>query len=117
MMGVVYYANYFRYFEAGRNELLRAAGIEYRRLEADGYALPVASASAKYVASARYDDELELETRVEQLRFGSVRMSYELRRVADGATIATGETLHACVGAEGRVVRLPDALRERLDVG
>jgi acyl-CoA thioester hydrolase len=111
MMGVVYYANYLRYFEAGRNELLRAAGVEYKGLEADGYILPVASASAKYLASARYDDELELETRVEQLRFGSVRMSYALRRPADDALIATGETLHACLNRAGRVVRLPDALR------
>ncbi|MCA9551054.1 MAG: acyl-CoA thioesterase [Myxococcales bacterium] len=117
MMGVVYYANYFRYFEAGRNELLRAAGVEYKHLEAGGHALPVASASAKYVSSARYDDELELETRVEQLRFGSVRLSYVLRRPADDAIIATGETVHACVNPEGRIVRLPDSLRASLNPG
>lgn len=111
MMGIVYYANYFRYFEAGRSEFLRAAGLTYTELEARGYGLPVASASAKYLASARYDDELTLRTTVERLRFGSLVMGYDLRREADGALIATGETVHACVGPAGKVVRLPDDLR------
>ncbi len=116
MMGVVYYANYFRYFEAGRNEFLRAAGLLYSSLEERGYALPVASASAKYLSSARYDDELTLEVRIEQVRFGSLRMGYSLMREQDDTLIATGETVHACVGRSGKVVRLPDDLRACLSV-
>lgn len=114
MMGVVYYANYFRYFEAGRTEFLRAAGISYRDLEGRGYGLPVASASAKYVASAYYDDPLALRVTVERVRFGSLVMGYELKRESDEILIATGETVHACVGRSGKVVRLPDDLREAL---
>lgn len=115
MMGVVYYANYFRFFEAGRTELMRAAGIEYKSLEALGYALPVASASAKYHAPAHYDDPLVLDLEVAEVRYGSLRITYRLTRETDGTLIATGETMHACVGPKGRVVRLPDDLREKLD--
>lgn len=111
MMGVVYYANYFRYFEAGRNEFMRAAGLVYTTLEERGFTLPVASASAKYVSPARYDDELTLEVHVEQVRFGSIRLAYRLRRDSDDTLIATGETVQACVSRAGRVVRLPDDLR------
>lgn len=114
-MGVVYYANYLRFFEAGRTELLRAAGIDYRQMEAEGALLPVAEAHAKYRAPAGYDDELELETAVAQIGTSSIRIRYELRRVADGALIATGETKHACVNAAGRVIRMPAFVRERLE--
>ncbi len=114
MMGVVYYANYFRYFEAGRNELLRAAGLTYKSFEEAGFILPVVSAKAKYHASARYDDELLLDTIVNQLRFSSVRIGYKLTRPADGALIATGETRHACLTQDGEIARLPKVMKERL---
>ena len=114
-MGVVYYANYLRFFEAGRTELLRAAGIDYRQMEAEGALLPVAEAHAKYRAPAGYDDELELETAVAHVGTSSIRIRYELRRVSDGVLIATGETKHACVNADGRVIRMPEFVRERLE--
>ncbi len=114
MMGVVYYANYFRYFEAGRNEFMRAAGLEYKDFEEMGYILPVTDATAKYHRSAKYDDLLNLTTTLTQLRFGSLRMSYELTRPEDGALIATGETTHACLDQTGRVRRIPDQLRKSL---
>lgn len=116
MMGVVYYANYFRYFEAGRTELLRATGFDYRHMEETGYALPVASASAKYHRSATYDDELILETTVVEVGFSRIKMSYRMTRSRDQEVIATGETVHACVGPGGRLVRLPEELRRRLEV-
>lgn len=115
MMGVVYYANYFRFFEAGRNELLRAAGVDYRSFEAMGYKLPVTEATAKYHAPARFDDELHLRTTLVQLRFGSLRLTYELSREVDGVRIASGQTTHACVGGDGRVCRIPSVLRQALE--
>jgi acyl-CoA thioester hydrolase len=114
MMGVVYYGNYFRYFEAGRSELLRAAGVDYREFEKEGLMLPVADAHAKYHRSATYDDELELETSVTEVRFGSIRMAYRLTRLSDDTLIATGDTLHACVDRNGKVVRIPELLRSKL---
>jgi len=113
-MGIVYYANHFRYFEAGRNEYLRAAGVAYTEIEEAGYMLPVAEASARYRAPAYYDDELELETYIPKVGVSSLRMAYTLRRVSDGVVIATGETRHACVNKDGTVCRLPTPLREKL---
>src|SRR2546426_9501538 len=61
-MGVVYYANYFVWFEVGRTDLLRNSGSTYRDLEAEGISLPVIEAHCEYLRSACYDDELEIQT-------------------------------------------------------
>ena len=105
-MGVVYYANYLRYFEAGRNELLRARGARYRDLEATHRLfLPVVDAQVSYKSPARYDDLLSIQTEIGRIGRASVRFVYEV--VRDGAVIATGQTTHACVDGEGQVRPLP----------
>ena len=111
-MGVVYYANYFRYFESGRNELLRTLGFEYKEMEERGFMLPVARASAKYRAPARYDDLLALETRLVEFKRSSLRIVYRLTR--GHVLIATGETVHALIDGEGNMRRIPDEWRARL---
>src|SRR4051794_25479268 len=65
-MGMVYYANYLRYFEIARNEYLRVAGATYRKFEeTHGLMLPVVEARAAYHRSARYDDELVIAAGVQ----------------------------------------------------
>ena len=115
-MGVVYYANYLRYFEAGRNELIRAKGLRYRDFE-ERFALrlPVAEARVSYRIPARYDDLVTVETRLAEVRRASARFEYRLVRGAE--LLATGETVHACVDLEGRVHRLPPELVEALAAG
>ena len=115
MMGIVYYANYLRYFEAGRTELLRQLNISYKAFEDEGYAMPVAEASIRYRASATYDDLLSLETRILKMGGSSLKISYSLTRESDDALICTGETRHACVMKAGKVVRWPNWIREKLD--
>ena len=66
-MGVVYYANYFVWFEVGRTDLLRAAGWSYRDMETEGFGLPVIEAQCTYRESARYDDEIEVRTTGESI--------------------------------------------------
>ena len=61
-MGVVYYANYFVWFEVGRTDLLRQGGWSYREMERDGFSLPVIEAHCAYQQPARYDEELEIRT-------------------------------------------------------
>ena len=110
-MGVVYYANYFRYFEFARSEYFRARGGSYADMERAGLQLPVAEASCQYKAPARYDDLLAIRVTVGELRRASIVFTYELFR--DGAPrtrLCTGRTLHACVGRDGRPTRLPDAV-------
>jgi acyl-CoA thioester hydrolase len=111
-MGMVYYANYLRYFEIGRNEYLRGAGAPYRQFEeTHGLRLPVVEAHVGYHRSARYDDELLISTGVEQRGPASVRFDYELRRAADGERLVSGWTVHACINRDGRVVRIPADMR------
>ena len=108
-MGVVYYANYLRFFEAGRNEFIRARGLRYRDFEVRfGLVLPVAEAGVKYVEAARYDDLVSVETTLAEVRRASARFTYRLLR--EGDLLATGFTLHACVDPGGRIRRLPAEL-------
>ncbi len=108
-MGVVYYANYLRFFEAGRNEFIRAHGLRYRDFEERfGLRLPVAEAHVRYRAPARYDDLIAVETSLAHVRRASA--GFEYRIVRDGEVLVTGETVHACVDLDGRVRRMPPEL-------
>ncbi len=112
-MGVVYYANYFVWFEIGRTDLLRTLGSTYRQLEAEGLALPVIEASCQYAAPCLYDDELVIVTRGRLLSPIRVAFSYAVER-PDGVVAARGRTEHAAIGPDGRPRRLPVFLREAL---
>ena len=107
-MGFAYYANYLRWFEIGRAELLRSLGMSYRSVEQRGVSLPVLEAWCRYREPARYDDALAIETGIASLRRASVRFGYRVSR--DGATLASGYTEHCFMGPEGRPVRPPAEL-------
>ena len=113
-MQVAYYSNYFVWFEVARCELLRAAGCTYRDLEAAGFMLPVTEAHCEYRQPARYDDELAILTRGQLMSPVRVRFAYEVQRTGDGAVTATGHTVHASVGVDGRPARLPVDVRKLL---
>ena len=111
--GIVNNANYLSYFEVGRVEWLRAAGLSYKELEARGYGFVVVEVHALYKRVARFDDELGLRTRLAGLSKASLRFDYTLLR--DGEVLATGYTRHGCVElASGRPSRLPGDLAARL---
>src|SRR6185437_11851970 len=80
-MGVVYHANYLVWFDVGRVELMRARGLNYRRLEEEeGCKIVVVEATARYKAPARYDDELIIQTEVKMVRGPLIRFSYRIVR-------------------------------------
>ena len=114
-MGVVYYANYFVWFEIGRCELLRTIGRSYRELEAEGVGLPVIEAHCEYKSPARYDDALQVKTTGKLLSPARVEFAYEISRPCDGTVNATGRTVHAAIDTKGRPCRLPDYIRELLE--
>jgi acyl-CoA thioester hydrolase len=111
MMGVVYHANFLPWFEIGRTHLLKEIGISYRELEAAGYRLPVLEVAARYLRPARYDDQLEVVTTLEDRPLLRIRLRYEVRR--DGELLATGSTVHAFVGLDGKIARPPAWVLER----
>ncbi len=115
-MGVVYYANYLRFFEAARNEFIRAKGLRYRDFEAEhGLLLPVVEAAVHYRQPARYDDLVTVEISLTEARRASARFGYRVLRGEE--LLATGHTVHACVDLDGRVQRMPRELLERLGAG
>jgi acyl-CoA thioester hydrolase len=112
-MGVVYYANYLRFFEAGRGDFLRAKGLRYRDFEErHRLTLPVVEASVRYQLPARYDDLVTIETALVEARRASARFDYRILRGDE--VLATGHTVHACVDLDGRVQRLPREILDRL---
>lgn len=114
MMGVVYYANFFVWFEVGRADLLRASGWSYREMEAGGTGLPVIEAHCAYRRPARYDDDLEVRTRGTLVSPVRVQFDYEVVRTGDGLSLATGRTVHAALDKDGRPRRLPERVRALL---
>jgi acyl-CoA thioester hydrolase len=111
-MGVVYYANYLRYFESARAAYWRSLGKSYRDLEAWGIALPVVEAHCHYRRPARYEDLLAVDVWVSELRGASLRFAYAIYRGHE--LLADGTTRHAVVGPDGRPRALPAALRDAI---
>jgi acyl-CoA thioester hydrolase len=107
-MGVVYYANYFVWFEVARTEWLRATGWSYREMERAGVSLPVIEAHCQYRRPAQYDDELDIWTRATLVTPVRVRFDYELVRAGQDDSAATAYTVHAALDGAGRPSRLPD---------
>jgi acyl-CoA thioester hydrolase len=99
-MGIVYYANYLVWFELGRVELLRSAGLAYSLLEKDhGCILPVVEAQCRYRSPARYDDEILIETTPALIRGSVIKFAYRIYRKAnqegkERELLAEGETVH-----------------------
>ena len=107
-MGIVYNSNYFIWFEVGRVELLRQLGFSYREMEArDGCCIAVIDARCRYKAPARYDDEIIVRTRLENMRESLIRFEYELIRVEDGTLLAEGDTTHIVVDRDMKKAPLP----------
>ena len=113
-MGVAWHGSYFAWFEVGRTELLRERGVSYRELEQGDLHLPVIEASARYHRPARYDDVLEVRTRVAAHSGARVSFDYEIHCEGSAAPIATGFTAHAAVDGRGRPRRLPPEVRRLL---
>ena len=115
-MGVVYHPNYLLYFEAGRTELMRSSGVAYGELEKKGVFLVVTEASCSYRAAARYDEELSVVTRVDQVGKASVRFTYRVLGPG-GKLLAEGRTELASVDAGKNPVRLPPEIAGLLKKG
>jgi acyl-CoA thioester hydrolase len=113
-MGVVYYANYLRWFEKGRSEFLRQIGLPYSTIEHQGLNFPVVEVICRYMQSARYDDNVRIETQLVELGRASLSFSYRISREADGCFLASGSTKHACLDRGGRVHRVPQSLQAAL---
>lgn len=114
-MGVVYHANYLVWCEVGRTEYVRAAGMSYREMEAAGVGLAVIDASLRFHGAATYDDEVQVETRLTDVRSRMVTFEYVISNAISGARLVTASTRLASVNRAGVPIALPRDLRDLLE--
>jgi acyl-CoA thioester hydrolase len=111
--GVIHHSVYPIWLEMGRTELLRANGVAYRDLEAQGIFFVVAELRIKYRRPAFYDEPLLLETTCSNVTLGKVEHTYRLTRSDTGVVLAEASSILACVDAQGRVRRIPEFMEDR----
>ncbi|MDR0956524.1 MAG: acyl-CoA thioesterase [Endomicrobium sp.] len=112
-MGMVYYANYLLFFERGRTELLRDIGLEYKIIEERGFYFPVIHAECKYIAPAKYDDLIIIETKLFEITPASIVCSYKVK--CNEKILVTGNTKHPFVNKMFKPVRFPKDIKELLE--
>ena len=116
-MAVVHHSNYIRWFEIGRVEFLRQAGITLTELMDDGYVFPITEVSANYMNSGYFDDELIIETTPVALTKAKMAFSYRVLRACDDTVLVTGFTQNVFTSrATGKITRLPDKYYDKLKV-
>ncbi|MDA0660363.1 MAG: thioesterase family protein [Planctomycetota bacterium] len=109
-MGFLHHAKYLTYFEMGRTELLRAAGGNYREMEASGLLVVVVKAECRYRKPARYDDLLTIRTSVSAVSMAKIEHEYQVLR--DHDCLATGRVTLAVIDRTGKVQPVPAWFRE-----
>src|SRR5580704_17773877 len=97
LMGIVHHGSYVAYMEVARVEWRRRRGVSYAAWAGQGLHLAVVEISLRYRAPARFDDELDVEACLEQLRAASLRFDYRMVRASDGVLCAEGSSRLACV--------------------
>ena len=108
-MGVVHHSNYIRWFETGRVEYLRSIGITLTEMMSDGILFPITEVRAKYLHSAKFDDDLELETTAVELSKVKMEFKYKIRRVSDGLLLVKGYSQNVFTNTEtGKISRIPE---------
>lgn len=115
MMGVVHHSNYFRWFEMGRVEYLRQAGISLWDLMNEGIVFPITKVDCQYRAPAKFDDYILIETTMTDLSRAQMSFSYRVLKEADGSLLAFGHTQNVFTGEKNKIIRLPMNDFQRLD--
>ncbi len=111
-MGTFYNSRALEWFECGRTELLRAAGVCYAKLEEDGFFLPVIEAFVKYLNKARYDDLLEVKTSMFMEGRARIKMQVDISHRESQKPVVSGYTIHIFTNRSGRPIKPPQFFYE-----
>jgi acyl-CoA thioester hydrolase len=115
--GVVYNANYLRYFEIGRTEMMRAWALPYSAIEKLGCILPVTESYLRFKAPAAYDDLLTIATSLAEVSKVTCRFHYAITRQSEdgrSSLLVKGFTSHACVNRQGKLTPFPPLVLEKI---
>lgn len=111
---VVYYANYLKYMERSRTELLREKGIDLAEYHEKGLLFAVTEAHVFYKAPARYNDLLDLQSVIAEITPVTMLFTTTIRQACSGSLLVKGDVRLACISPEGKPRRIPDALKKLL---
>ena len=114
-MGVVYHANYLAWCEVGRTDWIRAAGMSYRDMEAQGVGLAVSDLQMRFHASATYDDVVRVETRCTEVRSRTVTFEYLVSNAETGVRLVSATTRLIALDRQGRTIAMPAPVRALLE--
>jgi acyl-CoA thioester hydrolase len=109
-MGIVYHTNYIKWFEVGRNEIMRQLGLLYSEIEKHGHNLPLTEVNCHYLQAAKYDQVLVIETRIDLITRVIVKFTYKIWDEDRKKLLTEGYTIHACTNSEGKVRRMPQMI-------
>jgi acyl-CoA thioester hydrolase len=112
--GVVYYGNFLRYFEQGRTHWLETRGSSVKAFMDAGTLFAVVHAELFYRSPARYGETLTIATTLKDLRAASFTFAHEIREKTSGRLVVEGSARLATVDMQGKLLKIPKALRERL---
>jgi len=114
-MGYLHHSNYLPFFEMGRTELLRQYGVSYRELEERDVLFVVTKVAVNFKRPARYDDEIELTTKVVKQTHVRIDHAYEIHNAQTRELLCTGESTIACINRKGEVQAIPDFIGGKFD--
>lgn len=113
--GVVYYANYLKWFEIGRTEILRQLGFDYADFEKQGLIAPVVEVKCNYRGPAAYNDIIIIKTTIDNIGNSSIKFNYEIVNKKNGKLLAEGHTVNVFVNKKTmKSAGIPDELRKAL---
>lgn len=105
-MGIVHHSNYPVWFEAGRTEFIKKAGIKYSQIEETGLFLPLIKLECSYKKPAFYEDELVIKTKIGEYTMTRISFFYEVLRSGENEMLASGKTFHVWTGRDLKPLNL-----------
>lgn len=115
LMAVVYHSRYLPWMEMGRVAWLRACGVDLNRMMDEGILFPIREINVKYKHSARFDDEYEVQTTMQEFNRAKMAFSYKVVNVKDGKVFVEGNTTNVFTDKNGKILRLPAAWFEKIN--
>ncbi|MEH6359761.1 MAG: tol-pal system-associated acyl-CoA thioesterase [Amylibacter sp.] len=113
LAGIVYYANYLKFIERARSTMVLEAGIDQLEMQAQGLVFVVKKVEANYISSAKLNDDLRIETKLQQLTGAKITFSQDVYRA--GTLIFSALVTVVCITNAGKVARFPAKIRAKLD--
>ena len=114
LAGWVYYGNYFVYSEVGRQHMYRELGYTYIEMKEEGFLLPIVEAHCEYKYPGKYDDVLEIQTKITEVREKSLKTEYEIYNKEKRILLTQGYCVQVCVDGERKSQPFPEKLKKKL---